>query len=53
VSCNFDPEGYVDATVVHLVDPGGTVFTLTFQPLTGRVSIARGDIAPKVAQTQS
>ncbi|HEV3114582.1 MAG TPA: prepilin-type N-terminal cleavage/methylation domain-containing protein [Candidatus Binataceae bacterium] len=53
VSCNFYPEGYVDATVVHLVDPGGTVFTLTFQPLTGRVSIARGDIAPKVAQTQS
>ena len=53
VSCNFYPEGYVDATVVHLVDPTGTVFTLTFQPLTGRVSIARGDIAPKAAQINS
>ena len=53
VSCNFYPEGYVDATVVHLVDPAGTVFTLSFQPLTGRVSIVRGDIAPKVAQINS
>jgi Tfp pilus assembly protein FimT len=52
-TCTFYPEGYVDATVVHLVDTGGTVFTLTFQPLTGRVSIARGDIAPKVAQINS
>ena len=53
VSCNFYPEGYVDATVVHLVDPAGTVFTLSFQPLTGRVSIARGDLTPKAAQTNS
>jgi general secretion pathway protein H len=53
ISCNFYPEGYVDATVVHLIDPGGTVFTLTFQPLTGRVKIARGDIAPNVAQANS
>ncbi len=30
VSCNFYPEGYVDATVVHLIDPAGTVFTLSF-----------------------
>jgi Tfp pilus assembly protein FimT len=53
VSCNFYPEGYVDATVVHLVDPAGTVFTLAFQPLTGRVSIARGDLTPKAAQINS
>jgi len=52
-TCTFYPEGYVDATVVHLVDTAGTVFTLTFQPLTGRVSIASGDIAPNVAQSNS
>jgi general secretion pathway protein H len=53
VSCHFYPEGYVDATVVHLIDPAGTVFTLSFQPLTGRVMIARGDLTPQVAQAQS
>ncbi|HKD65221.1 MAG TPA: prepilin-type N-terminal cleavage/methylation domain-containing protein [Candidatus Binataceae bacterium] len=53
VSCNFYPEGYVDATVVHLIDKAGTVYTLSFQPLTGRVSIARGDIDPKTAQINS
>jgi prepilin-type N-terminal cleavage/methylation domain-containing protein len=53
VSCNFYPEGYVDATVVHLIDQAGTVFTLSFQPLTGRVMIAKGDIAPAVAQANS
>lgn len=53
VSCNFYPEGYVDATVVHLVDPAGTVFTLSFKPLTGRVSIERGDLTPKAAQITS
>jgi hypothetical protein len=39
--------------VVHLVDPAGTVFTLSFQPLTGRVTIARGDLESKVAQINS
>jgi general secretion pathway protein H len=53
VSCNFYPEGYVDATVVHLADPAGTVYTLTFEPLTGRVHIARGDLTPKAAQNNS
>jgi prepilin-type N-terminal cleavage/methylation domain-containing protein len=53
VSCNFYPEGYVDATVIHMIDPAGTVFTLTFQPLTGRVKVAKGDIAPNVAQAKS
>jgi type II secretion system protein H len=51
--CNFYPEGYVDATVIHLIDSGGTVFTLSFQPLTGRVSITRGDITPRAAQINS
>jgi type II secretory pathway pseudopilin PulG len=53
ISCNFYPEGYVDATVVHLIDPGGTVFTLSFQPLTGRVAIVKGDLNPQVAQANS
>jgi prepilin-type N-terminal cleavage/methylation domain-containing protein len=53
VSCDFYPEGYVDATVVHMRDPAGAVFTLSFQPLTGRVSIAAGDLTPKVAQSNS
>ncbi len=53
ISCNFYPEGYVDATVVHLIDPAGTVFTLSFQPLTGRVSIVKGDLNPQVAQANS
>ncbi len=52
-TCTFYPEGYVDATVIHLVDPAGTVFTLTFQPLTGRVTIARGDLTPKAAHINS
>jgi general secretion pathway protein H len=45
-NCFFYPEGYVDATFVHLVDDSGTVFTLNFNPLTGRVSIRDGDIGP-------
>jgi type II secretory pathway pseudopilin PulG len=53
VSCNFYPEGYVDATVVHLVDSAGTVFTVSFQPLTGRVTIAKGDLTPMAAQANS
>ena len=50
VSCTFYPEGYVDATVVHLIDQNGTIFTLSFQPLTGKVAIARGDFRPGFAQ---
>ncbi len=45
-NCFFYPEGYVDATFVHLVDDSGTVFTLRFNPLTGRVSIQDGDVGP-------
>lgn len=46
ISCNFYPEGFVDPTVVHLVDSAGHVFTLSFEPLTGQVAIARGDLRP-------
>jgi len=45
-NCFFYPEGYVDATFVHLIDDSGTVFTLSFNPLTGRVSIRDADIGP-------
>jgi hypothetical protein len=38
----FFPEGYVDATVVHLSDEYGQVMTLSFDPLTGRVSVQNG-----------
>ncbi len=47
VSTNFYPEGYVDATVVHLEDASGHVMTLIFNPLTGKVLINNGDFMPK------
>lgn len=43
VACQFYPEGYVDATLVHLMDLSGHVMTLAFNPLTGQVSIVSGD----------
>jgi|SRR5208282_1583345 len=46
VACNFYPEGYVDATVVHLEDASGDVMTLEFSPLTGQVAIISGDVMP-------
>jgi len=42
----FYPEGYVDATVVHLEDASGDVMTLEFSPLTGQVAIISGDVMP-------
>src|SRR5271157_3098916 len=45
----FYPEGYVDATVVHLADDSGMVFTLSFNPMTGHVSIQQGGVAPAPA----
>ncbi|MGO9451507.1 MAG: Tfp pilus assembly protein FimT/FimU [Candidatus Binataceae bacterium] len=45
VSCQFYPEGYVDATLVHMIDLSGHVMTLVFNPVTGRVSIADGDLS--------
>jgi prepilin-type N-terminal cleavage/methylation domain-containing protein len=46
VFCQFYPEGYVDATVVHLMDDSGNVMTLAFNPLTGQVAVAAGDVEP-------
>jgi general secretion pathway protein H len=46
VATNFYPEGYVDATVVHLEDASGDVMTLEFVPLTGQVAIISGDVMP-------
>ncbi len=46
VATNFYPEGYVDATVVHLEDASGDVMTLEISPLTGQVAIIAGDTMP-------
>lgn len=46
VATNFYPEGYVDATVVHLEDASGDVMTLELSPLTGQVAIISGDVMP-------
>jgi prepilin-type N-terminal cleavage/methylation domain-containing protein len=44
ISCEFYPEGYVDATVIHLATTSGSVLTLSFNPLTGNVGIVSGDV---------
>jgi hypothetical protein len=49
ISCQFYPSGAVDAAVVHLIDNRGTVFTLSINPFSGQVSIARGDVSPAPA----
>jgi prepilin-type N-terminal cleavage/methylation domain-containing protein len=49
ISCEFYPEGYVDATVVHLASVSGSVMTLSFNPLTGNVAIVSGDVPPVTA----
>jgi prepilin-type N-terminal cleavage/methylation domain-containing protein len=46
IACNFYPEGYVDATLIHLEDASGDVMTLSFSPLTGQVAIVDGDVVP-------
>jgi prepilin-type N-terminal cleavage/methylation domain-containing protein len=46
IATNFYPEGYVDATVVHLEDASNDVMTLEFSPLTGQVAIISGDVMP-------
>ena len=45
IACQFYPQGYVDATVVHLIDSKGRVMTFGIDPLTGQVMIANGDLA--------
>jgi hypothetical protein len=44
IATQFYPEGYVDSTIVHLIDSKGRVMTLGIDPLTGRVMIAAGDL---------
>lgn len=46
ISANFYPEGWVDATLIHLGDEWGDIFTLAIDPLTGRVAIWRGELNP-------
>ncbi len=46
VSAQFYPGGYVDATLIHLADRKGEVFTLAIDPFSGHVSIVRGDVHP-------
>jgi prepilin-type N-terminal cleavage/methylation domain-containing protein len=46
VSTQFYPGGYVDATIIHLADAKGEVFTLAIDPFSGHVSILRGDVDP-------
>lgn len=46
IASTFYPEGYVDATVVHLEDASGDVMTLEISPLTGQVAIVNGDVMP-------
>ena len=49
----FYPDGYVDATTVHLVDRDGLVFTLSFNPVTGSVAIIGADVSPQRAAQAS
>ncbi len=44
VGCNFYPQGFADATVIHLVSSYGKVMTLSLSPLTGRVEIIGDDV---------
>jgi general secretion pathway protein H len=46
VSTQFYPGGSVDATLVHLTDTNGVVFTLGIEPFSGHVTVQRGDINP-------
>jgi prepilin-type N-terminal cleavage/methylation domain-containing protein len=45
VATQFYPEGYVDATLIHMIDLSGHVMTLVFNPVTGRVLVAEGDLS--------
>ncbi len=52
IATQFYPEGYVDATIVHLLDIKGHIMTIGIDPLTGKVMIVRGDIRKARAGTQ-
>jgi len=45
ILCQFYPEGYVDATLVHLIDSSGHMMTLGIAPFTGDVMIADGSLS--------
>jgi prepilin-type N-terminal cleavage/methylation domain-containing protein len=45
----FYPGGYVDATVIHLIDDRGEVFTVGIEPNSGHISIASGDVRTTAA----
>jgi prepilin-type N-terminal cleavage/methylation domain-containing protein len=45
----FYPGGYVDATVIHLIDDRGEVFTLGINPDSGHVAISGGDVRTTAA----
>jgi len=49
ISCQFYPNGSVDATVIHIVAISGQIMTLSFNPLTGSVGIVSGDVPPLTA----
>lgn len=53
ISCQFYPDGYVDATVIHLISVSGKVLTVSFNPLTGNVGIVSGDLPPVTALAMS
>jgi hypothetical protein len=46
VSAQFYPGGYVDATLIHLADDRGEIYSLAIDPFSGHVSIAQGDVQP-------
>jgi general secretion pathway protein H len=49
ISCQFYPTGYVDATVVHMSDAQGMVYTLSISPGSGQVAITNKDLDPTAA----
>jgi prepilin-type N-terminal cleavage/methylation domain-containing protein len=49
ISCIFYPDGYVDATVVHMMTVSGKVLTISINPLTGNVAVESGDVPPTEA----
>jgi prepilin-type N-terminal cleavage/methylation domain-containing protein len=49
ISCQFYPDGYVDATVIHMMTVSGQVMTMSINPLTGNVGIVNADVPPVTA----
>lgn len=44
VATQFYPQGYADATLLHIVDASGDVMTVGIDPLTGAVKIGAGNL---------